>query len=157
MRRKVITDIPLYDGIGIYKIIHSKTKRVYIGSSVHCNTRLKEHNRMLPNIEMEQDAEQGSFSAVILQEFPNGCTNRELMKAESFYLEEAKRKGETVYNSPLHCPIHNQVRGDIDDYIFLLHLPIEKKEQLKALAERKGYCIKSFILKLIDEAINQEK
>ena len=155
MRRKVITDIPLYDGIGIYKITHSITKRVYIGSSVHCNKRLKEHNRMLPNNEMERDGESGSFTAVILQEFPNGCTNRELKEAESFYLKEAIERGEAVYNSPQHSPAHNQVRGAIDEYILLLHLPIDKKEQIKALAESKGYNMKDYILKLIDNDIER--
>ena len=168
----MIVDIPQYDGIGVYKITNIATGRVYIGSSINCNARLKKHSKHPQNQQMEADAKISNFTAEILLKFPNGCTGRQLRDAEYKFCIEHRRKGE-IYNHPSHFPVHNYQRGNPDDYIYPKHkqtklyreydrinftVPKGTKEQLKAYAKKyDGGSVNDFIRRAIREAIERDE
>lgn len=117
-RYKNINNIPTYSGIGVYKIFNPTSGRVYVGSALNCMERLKQHNRQLPNIEMENDRPEGGYECEILERFEQGCYNYELADAEEKYFEEYKKLKPGVYNSPEHQPIHNYRREKKHDFVY---------------------------------------
>ncbi len=153
----MIVDIPQYDGIGVYKITHSVTGRVYIGSSWNCNARLKRHSREPQNKEMEADAKLGVFTAEILKSFPDGCTNRELAEAEREYCDLYEATTDKGYNVPVHSGVmHCERRGPIDDFAFPVVLPRGMKKIIQNHAKKQGESVNAFINRAIDETIERD-
>ena len=169
----MIVSIPDFNGIGVYKITNTATGRVYIGSSVNCNARLKKHSKYPQNKEMAKDAEKGVFIAEIVVRFPNGCTGRQLWQAErELYLQY--RESGKAYNHISHSPLHNYRRGNIDDYIYppepkpkkthhkpecdrvYFATPKGKRAIIQAHAERRGESTNAFINRAIDEAMARD-
>lgn len=151
-----IHSIPEYAGIGVYKIVNPINGRVYIGSALDCKARLNQHNRNLPNDEMQKDCPVNGFLCEIIQKFENGCTNRELAAAEVKHYEEYLKKPAGVYNRSDIRPQHNARRGDIDDYIFGVRVPKGKRQEIQEHAEKMGESTNAFIQRAIDEAIARD-
>lgn len=178
----MIVDIPTYNGPGVYMIKNSVTGRVYIGSSINCNARLKRHSKHPQNKAMEQDACKGFFTAQIIKKFPEGCTNRQLADEEYAWRIKAKDEyGDKCYNS--HYETHCQNRGNLDDFIYYseqvnkydekskertmrymkerrdkltLNLPAGDKERYKKHAEQKrGKSLTKLIVDLLEEDIKR--
>lgn len=152
----MIIDIPQYEGIGVYKITHSVNGKIYIGSALNCNARLREHSLHPQNIKMLEDSEKGVFTAEIVKAFPEGCTNRELMEAERYYSKLFATTTERGYNDPFQIIGHNARRGGIDDFVYSLRIPKKKRQMLKALANDRGESIREYINRAIDETIERD-
>jgi hypothetical protein len=98
-------ELPLYNGVGIYKITNINNGKIYIGSSKHVNTRMKEHlYRMQEGRHgkaINADVKSGhKFAFDVLEEIEDGITLSELLGIERQYIELYKtyRKG---YNGML--------------------------------------------------------
>lgn len=153
----MIVDIPQYTGIGVYKITHTITGRVYIGSSWNCNARLKQHNRCPQNVKMEADAKLGVFTAEILKKFPDGCTNGELADAEREFCDLYEATTDKGYNSPYHSScMHCERRGSKDGFVFPVYLSKGDKELIKAHAKERKESINAFINRAIDETMERD-
>lgn len=153
----MILNIPKYDGIGIYKITNTVTGRVYIGSALNCNARLKQHSKYPQNKKMETDARLGDFTAEILKEFPDGCTNAELAQTEQFYIEHYKSTMSKGYNDKTHSSYcHNYRRGGYTDFVIPLTVPKGCKAKIKAHAEAQGESTNAFINRAIDETMQRD-
>ena len=154
----MIDNIPQYDGIGVYKITHPVTGRVYIGSSLNCKKRLEEHSKHPQNKKMEADADLGAFTAEIVKKFPEGCTNKELAAAERYYIQLFETTTDKGYNSPIHGTTHNYRRGSYHDFVFSLTVPKGDKEIIKAHAEKHdGGSVNSFIQRAIKETMQRDQ
>lgn len=154
----MIVNIPQYDGPGVYKITHTITGRIYIGSSLNCNARLKRHSKNPQNLKMEHDAAKGVFVAEIVKAFPEGCTNRELAEAEKYYCDFFEASTDKGYNDPNHSYfMHNERRGNTDDFVIPLFLPKGMKAKIRAHADARGESTNSFINRAIDEAMERDK
>lgn len=153
----MILEIPDYDGIGVYKITHTVTGRIYIGSSVNCYERLKKHSKIPQNLKMSEDAEKGPFVAEIIKSFPDGCTNRELAAAEGYYCELYGAADGNNYNDNVHSRgFHNQRRGNIEDYVIPLNLPKGYKERITEVAKANGESVNAYIKRLIDADLGNQ-
>jgi hypothetical protein len=147
----MILDIPKYDGIGVYKITHTITGGIYIGSSLNCYRRLNQHSKNPQNIKMTEDSALGPFVAEILKKFPDGCTNRELADAERYYCELYDATSERNYNDIVHSRyFHNSRRGKLDDYVFCLLVPKGRKSVISDRAKSLGMSANAYINMLID-------
>lgn len=98
-------ELPLYNGVGIYRITNINNGRIYIGSSKHVNKRMKEHLYRMQegrhSKALNADVKSGhKFAFDVLEEIEDGITLSELLGIERQYIElyKAYRKG---YNGML--------------------------------------------------------
>ena len=82
MKSKFITNIPEYDGIGVYVLINNQTGKMYIGSSQNIRRRIIQH-KSSPPFAVKEDIQQGNtFSVKILEKIPYGCNQFDMFNRE---------------------------------------------------------------------------
>lgn len=97
--------IPDYDGAGVYALVDTSGD-MYIGSSMHCKRRIKEHSSGNTSPLIRAALESGiMFRAVILEEMPE-ASDDSLIQAEKQHIKEAGAKA--AYN--LRKTIERSVR-----------------------------------------------
>lgn len=87
MKSKFITNIPEYDGIGVYALINNQTGKMYIGSSQNIQQRIIQHKSSPPSA-VKEDIQQGNtFSVKILEMFPYGCNQFDMFNREAHFIQ----------------------------------------------------------------------
>lgn len=89
---RLIVSIPNYNGAGIYMIKNIVTGRMYIGSAIHVNNRIKEHDHYMRkgicNSRFKEDIAKGHrFTCEVIEE----CDNMmfvELRDREEYYVRK---------------------------------------------------------------------
>ena len=88
MKNNFITNVPKYDGIGVYALINNQTEKMYIGSSQNIHQRIIQH-KSSPPAAVKEDIQQGNtFRVKILETLPYGCNQFELFNRESYYIQK---------------------------------------------------------------------
>lgn len=87
MKSKFITNIPEYDGIGVYALINNQTGKMYIGSSQNIRQRIIQHKSSQPSA-LKEDIQQGNtFSVKILEMLPYGCNQFDMFNREAHFIQ----------------------------------------------------------------------
>ncbi len=87
MKNKFITNIPEYDGIGVYALINNQTGKMYIGSSQNIRRRIIQHKSSPPSA-IKEDIQQGNtFSVKILEMLPYGCNQFDMFNREAHFIQ----------------------------------------------------------------------
>ena len=94
---EVISNIPDYDGIGVYSITDTETGKTYIGSSKNVKKRIIQHAQGLKkgrgNKALCKAYEQGHMlKCEILEKIPWGVNTYFLLDRERFFIERTPRK-----------------------------------------------------------------
>mgnify|MGYP000183671679 CR=1 FL=1 len=169
MKNNIITNIPNYDGIGIYSLINNTTGKIYVGSSINIKTRILQHLYSFKTLKCSQcfiaDLKSGhTFSVQILQKFPYGISEYTLREKENEYIKQvwkdAYNYGPANYVDPrlkkriISAPIDTSKSK-------LKRIPLdvqkEKYEEIKAAADAAGEKVNGYIKKAIDERMKREK
>ncbi|MCI5868003.1 MAG: GIY-YIG nuclease family protein [Dorea sp.] len=88
MKNSFFTNIPKYNGIGVYALINNRSKKMYIGSSKNIHQRIMQHKATPPSA-LKSDIQQGdTFSVEILETLPYGCNQFDIFGRESFYISK---------------------------------------------------------------------
>ena len=106
---RLIVSIPDYNGAGIYMIRNIVTGKIYIGSAVHVQNRIKEHDQYmrkgLCNDKFQEDIDKGhKFTCEIVEK----CDNMmfvELRDREEYYVKKYNCY-KTGYNTQI-VPTYN--------------------------------------------------
>lgn len=81
------TNIPEYNGIGVYALINNRTDKMYIGASKNVYTRIKQHI-YLPTAAIEKDVESGdTFHVEILEKLPSGSNQFDMFGREKYFID----------------------------------------------------------------------
>ena len=81
------TNIPEYNGIGIYALINNRTGKMYIGASKNVYTRIKQHIYS-PTAAIEKDVESGdTFHVEILEKLPSGSNQFDMFGREKYFID----------------------------------------------------------------------
>lgn len=81
------TNIPEYNGIGVYALINNRTDKMYIGASKNVYTRIKQHIYS-PTAAIEKDVESGdTFHVEILEKLPSGSNQFDMFGREKYFID----------------------------------------------------------------------
>lgn len=81
------TNIPEYNGIGVYALINNRTGKMYIGASKNVYTRIKQHIYS-PTAAIEKDVESGdTFHVEILEKLPSGSNQFDMFGREKYFID----------------------------------------------------------------------
>ena len=81
------TNIPEYNGIGVYALINNRTGKMYIGASKNVYTRIKQHIYS-PTAAIEKDVESGdTFHVEILEKLPSGSKQFDMFGREKYFID----------------------------------------------------------------------
>ena len=81
------TNIPEYNGIGVYALINNRTGKMYIGASKNVYTRIKQHIYS-PTAAIEKDVESGdTFHGEILEKLPSGSNQFDMFGREKYFID----------------------------------------------------------------------
>lgn len=81
------TNIPEYNGIGVYALINNRTGKMYIGASKNVYTRIKQHIYS-PTAAIEKDVESGdTFHVEILEKLPSGSNQFDIFGREKYFID----------------------------------------------------------------------
>lgn len=81
------TNIPEYNGIGVYELINNRTGKMYIGASKNVYTRIKQHIYS-PTAAIEKDVESGdTFHVEILEKLPSGSNQFDMFGREKYFID----------------------------------------------------------------------
>lgn len=81
------TNIPEYNGIGVYALINNRTGKMYIGASKNVYTRIKQHIYS-PTAAIEKDVELGdTFHVEILEKLPSGSNQFDMFGREKYFID----------------------------------------------------------------------
>ena len=81
------TNIPEYNGIGVYALINNRTGKMYIGASKNVYTRIKQHIYS-PTAAIEKDVESGdTFHVEILEKLPSGFNQFDMFGREKYFID----------------------------------------------------------------------
>ena len=81
------TNIPEYNGIGVYALINNRTGKMYIGASKNVYTRIKQHIYS-PTSAIEKDVESGdTFHVEILEKLPSGSNQFDMFGREKYFID----------------------------------------------------------------------
>lgn len=81
------TNIPEYNGIGVYSLINNRTGKMYIGASKNVYTRIKQHIYS-PTAAIEKDVESGdTFHVEILEKLPSGSNQFDMFGREKYFID----------------------------------------------------------------------
>ena len=90
MKNNFITNIPDYDGIGVYAIINNRNGKMYIGSSKNIHQRIIQQE-LSPASALKEDIQRGdTFSVKILEKLPFGCNQFDMFGREKYYIDYYK-------------------------------------------------------------------
>lgn len=160
------TNIPEYNGIGIYQITNRKNGKKYIGSSINVQKRILQHLQSFKKLQCPQkfipDLQNDAlFSVEILETFPFGTDEFTLRKRENYYIIQTNacktgyNSGFVGYFSPernrrIYPPEKNNVKSST------LKFSKEKYEEIKAAATAAGESVNGYIKKAIDERMERD-
>lgn len=81
------TNIPEYNGIGVYALINNRTGKMYIGASKNVYTRIKQHIYS-PTAAIEKDVESGdTFHVEILEKLPSGSNQFDMFGRGKYFID----------------------------------------------------------------------
>lgn len=81
------TNIPEYNGIGVYALINNRTGKMYIGASKNVYARIKQHIYS-PTAAIEKDVESGdTFHVEILEKLPSGSNQFDMFGREKYFID----------------------------------------------------------------------
>ena len=87
MVNKYFTNIPEYDGIGVYALINNRTGEMYIGSSQNVHKRIMQH-KLSPSKAIEKAVESGdTFCVKILEKLPSGSNQFDMCEREKYFID----------------------------------------------------------------------
>ena len=170
---KLIKNIPVYDGPGVYALTDETGKR-YVGSSVNVRTRIKAHASALsagrgPE-KLQAAVKSGrTFIAEVLEEVPYGASRHDLFRLEHKWLMhfDSVRNG---YNGTFSTGGVSDARYDwpASDYVIeeprheavrvSFAVPSEGyRQQIREAAKVAGQSVQGYILEAVQEQMEREK
>lgn len=186
MKNDTITNIPDYDGIGIYALINNQTGKMYIGSSQNIRRRIIQH-RSSPPSAMKEDIQQGNtFSVKILEMLPYGCNQFDMFSRESHFIQyyDTLNKGynrakttcstkEELLASLEHFKNNSEMSNYIKNIISKRECPIYAKPDqnnashhisidaalfslIKEHAQKHGESVNAFIIRSVNETMERD-
>lgn len=92
MKSSIISNIPDYNGIGIYCITNNNSGKKYIGSSINVKLRLQQHissfKKLKCSVAFREDIAKGdTFTASILEKIDYGANQFFIFERESHYIQ----------------------------------------------------------------------
>lgn len=183
---EVISNIPDYDGIGIYAIVDNVSGLKYVGSSRNVKKRLQQHMIAIKagkgNKGLYLAYNQGhTFHCEIIEKLDYGINEFYLSEREKFYIKELDTINNGFNEHPTPSSSIEELELSAESfknnstmYKYTLHLiqtksqpiiaydriniavPKGKKAIIKAHAESMGESINGYINKAIEEKIERE-
>lgn len=173
MKNDIINSIPNYDGIGIYALTNNINGKVYIGSSVNINRRIKQHQASFMSLHCSKafipDLKEGhTFSAKVLEKLPyKKTTEFSLRTKESQYIKNTiKSLGkEKCYNKPPSYIdpafkkkiIYSPKLSAVFTCNVSMKFQKEKYEEIKTAADAAGESINGYIKSAIDQRMERDQ
>lgn len=104
MKNEYITDIPEYNGIGVYALVNNQNVKMYIGSSQNIRQRIIQHKCSPPSAVKKAIQQGDTFSVKILEKLPYGCNQFDMFNRESYYIQyyDALNKGYNLAKTTCH-------------------------------------------------------
>lgn len=97
------TNIPEYNGIGVYALINNRTGKMYIGASKNVYTRIKQHIYS-PTAAIEKDVESGdTFHVEILEKLPSGSNQFDMFGREKYFIDLYDSLNHGYNKAPTTC------------------------------------------------------
>lgn len=178
---EVISNIPEYEGIGIYAIVDENGK-MYIGQAINVKKRLLWHSKNIPlngsSSKLYQAYQDGhTFTAEVLEEIDYGVTKFFLAQREEYYIRKYNtfRSGYNILPTSLDYYRKDNPKEYLRDSWFTIlkdpHLskwqadncerislvvPKGKKDEYKRHATGRGETLNGFIKRAIDETIERD-
>ena len=87
MKNKFITNIPDYEGIGVYALINDRNGKMYIGSSQNIHQRIIQQRNSPPSAMIEDIQNGDTFSVKILEKLSYGCNQFDMFGREAFFIQ----------------------------------------------------------------------
>lgn len=90
---------------GVYALINTDSKKIYIGESEDIRSRAKAHINLLKagkhtNSKLQYDYNNGEkFEFAVLIEIPGGCSTEKRLCAEDYYIECCRMRKIKLYNN----------------------------------------------------------
>lgn len=173
---RIISDIPDYNGPGVYALVDSNG-RSYIGSSKHIRKRILEHDSSMRksilekgnwtvNKEIYQAITSGiKFRTVILHKFENGCTLYEMIRMEGKFLSELGGVNNTYNGTPMFYVAKDSKIGMRrcdpagKEELKQVQLDMQRTqyEVVQAHAQAQGESVNGFIKRAIRETMERDK
>lgn len=186
MKNKFITNIPDYEGIGVYALINNQNGKMYIGSSQNIRQRIMQHKSSPPSGVKEAIQQGDTFSVKILEKLPYGCNQFDIFNRESYYIQyyDALNKGynrakttcstkEELLTSLEHFKNSKKMSEYIRNIISKRERPIYAKTPsrkniryipinpelfsiIKSHAEQQGESMNQFVIRAINETMQRD-
>lgn len=87
MANNFFTNIPDYNGMGIYALINNRTGKMYIGASQNIHKRIMQH-KYSPLSAIKSDINSGdTFRVEILEKLPSGSNQFDMFRREKHFID----------------------------------------------------------------------
>ena len=151
-----IGNIPEYCGIGVYRLVGS-SGRVYIGSSVDVQQRIKQHCWALRNGKANRKIQKAfnngeTFTAEILHRLPDWITRGELIGLESKELRKAGGTDNTFNDAGPNTYYPADV---LCSPLLALTLPEGTKDRWNAAAQQAGLSMTKYVQAVVEADIER--
>lgn len=168
MKNRIVTNIPQYDGIGVYALINNRSGKMYIGSSINVNARILQHDYSFQSLNCSKkfihDIQQGdTFSAKVIEKCHFGISEYELRSKEFSYMKQlgSLENGYNYRTNYLDPKLKHVIIEQLNARKNLKRIPLDvqkdKYDEIKAAADSVKESVNGYIKKAIDERMEREK